>query len=75
MSNELKQREELQRLYSLATSDIYRQIKEEFTKHIIKASTSSLSAEKIQGMLMLLNLPEIWISNYFQELEKRHKNA
>ena len=66
--------EELIRLYELATSKEYQAIKEELVKYIIKASSGSLSAEKLQGMLLLLNVPDNWILDYENELKKRKKD-
>lgn len=66
--------EELIRLYELATSKEYQAIKEELVKYIIKASSGSLSAEKLQGMLLLLNIPNNWILDYENELKKRKKD-
>lgn len=65
---------QIQKRYKLATSEDYQEIKQELLKFVINASVSSLSAEKIQGMLILLNEPENWIKEYFRELENRHKH-
>lgn len=65
--------EETYRLYRLATSQEFQEIKEEFLKHIIRMSTSNVSSERIQGMLNLLAITQNWILNYENELEERKR--
>jgi len=66
-------KDELLRKYNLAKSKEYQAIKKEFLDFILRASTGSvISAEKLQGMLLLLNEPENWILNFEIEL-KKHK--
>lgn len=72
MNNETKH-EKMLRLYYLATSKEYEQIKEELIEYIIKASTGGISPERITGMLNILNIPEAWISDYQKELRERRK--
>lgn len=72
MNNETKH-EKMLRLYNLATSEEYKQIKEELIEYIIKASTGGIPSERITGMLNILNIPETWISDYFRELRERRK--
>ena len=66
-------REELKRRYNLATNEAVQEFVSELLKFVVDASTSSLSAEKIQGMLILLNERNNWINLYFRELEKAKK--
>lgn len=69
-----EQHEELLRLYELANSKEYQAIKQELLKYVIKASIGNLPAERIQGMLNLLAVPDNWILNYEKELEERKRS-
>jgi len=70
-----EQHEKQLRLYELANSKEYQEIKQEFLRYIVKASTGNIPSERIQGMLNLLAIPENWILDYEKELEKRNRNS
>lgn len=63
---------ELRRKYELATHPISEELKKEFLEFTVRASVGTISSEKLQGMLMLLNLPSTWISD-FQKALKENK--
>lgn len=63
--------DEIRYHHELATSPYWNELKNEFLKFIVRASTGSLSSEKLQGMLMLMNLPETWINDFNKALKKK----
>ena len=66
-------REIIQRKYNLANDENVKAALQTLLEFVVDASTSSLSAEKIQGMLILLNEPNNWIKEYDRELNKAQK--
>lgn len=69
----MDKREIIKRRYKLATNEDVKAAISELLAFVVDASISSLSAEKIQGMLILLNEPKNWITAYNKELEKSKK--
>ena len=62
---------EITRRYDLATSDDGRQIKELQLEYILGCACNNLLDPKlIQGMLLLVNLPNGWINDYERTLNK-----
>ena len=60
----------IEKRHLLALTEEWKEIKEEFLSYIVKAASGSLSPEKIQGMLMLVGLPDSWITTFEQEKDK-----
>lgn len=62
---------ELTRRYDLATGDDGRQIKELQLEYILGCACNNLIDPKlIQGMLILVDLPNQWISDYENKLNR-----
>lgn len=66
--------EELLRKYELAKSDIYKSIREESLNYIVKCANSTITQDKIQGMLLLIGHIDGWVGNYESALANRKEN-
>ena len=65
--------EGIRRRYFLALTPEWKQIREEFLNYIVKASSGTMSPEKIQGMLILVGLSDSWIADFEREKGKQGK--
>lgn len=70
----MNKHEEQLRKYCLAKSDEYKSIREESLNYIVKCANSTLTQEKIQGMLLLIGHIDGWVTAYESELAKRKEN-
>lgn len=64
-------KDELLRKYELAKSETYKAIRAEALNFIVRNSCSAISPEKIQGMLILIQEIDSWITDCERELKKR----
>lgn len=62
--------EKIQKRYDLANTPECKALMDEFLSYIVKAASGSTSPEKIQGMLMLVGLPDSWIVAFEAEKDK-----
>lgn len=66
-------RDELIRLNDLATSKEWSEIRRMLLDKVIYYAKGSTSPEKIQGMLVIIDEPNNWITSFNAELKKVHK--
>ena len=67
-------REEIARRYDLATSQLWKAIKELFLEKIIEYSKGGRTPEQIQGMLLLLSVPDAWVERFHAEKKKAERD-
>lgn len=57
-------REIMRRKYEIATSDVYKELRDFYLEHIINSSNSNLDDKHIRGMLLLINESDSWEARY-----------
>jgi hypothetical protein len=66
--------EELTKRYQLATSQQYKDLKQEWFKMITKFSSSTSEPILLQGMLWLINRTDEWENDYLKVVKRKHNN-
>lgn len=66
-------RGEIVRRYELATSDVWKQIRELLLDKIVYLAKGTTSPEQIQGMLKIVDIPSDWIEMFYAEKKKAEK--